>query len=163
MFHSAISLLFSLGFRSRCFRRAAPPARLARFSLALLSQSNTSRCSCSQSRAVSAEFVQSCTPHCRARRLRPCLQGEQRPLRWAPLKPVPPRVPPGARDRLGESQTPRVLAKCISRWRGDLLALGEKGSCNNRSRSTQLFVAEVCVGHGGLHGDSLLVAEGDGL
>ena len=58
--------------------------------------------------------------------------------------------------------TVQALAKCISGWCGDLLALGDEGSHNNCARGTQLFAAEVGFGHGGLHGDSLLVAEGDG-
>ena len=45
----------------------------------------------------------------------------------------------------------------------NLLALGEEGGHNDRTRSTQLFAAEIGFGHGGLHGGSLLVAEGDGL
>ena len=47
-------------------------------------------------------------------------------------------------------------------WR-NLLALRKEGGHNNRTRSTQLFAAEVGFGHDGLHGDSFLVAEGDGL
>ena len=45
----------------------------------------------------------------------------------------------------------------------NLLALGKEGGHDYRTRSTQLFVAEVGCGHIGLNGDSLLVAEGDGL
>ena len=59
--------------------------------------------------------------------------------------------------------TVQVLAKCISRWLADLLALGQEGGHNNRTRSTQLFAAEVGLGHAGLHGDGMHVAEGDGL
>ena len=59
--------------------------------------------------------------------------------------------------------TVQGLAKRISGRCDDLLALGEEGSHNNCTGSTQLFAAEVGFGHGGLHGDSLLVAEGDGL
>ena len=67
-----------------------------------------------------------------------------------------PQRPDGGMDGAG-------LAKCISRWCGDLLALRQKGGNNNRTRSTQLFAAEVSFGHDGLHGDSLLVAKGDDL
>ncbi len=59
--------------------------------------------------------------------------------------------------------TVQVLAQCMSGWRGDLLALGQEGGHNNRTRSTQPFAAEVSVGHGGIHGGGLLVAKGDGL
>ena len=59
--------------------------------------------------------------------------------------------------------TVQVLVRCISRWRADLLALGEEGAHDNCARSTQLFTAKVGFGHAGLHGDSSLVAEGDGL
>ena len=46
---------------------------------------------------------------------------------------------------------------------GDLLALGEEGGHNNRTRSKQLFTAEVGFGHAGLHGDGVRFAEGNGL
>ena len=42
-----------------------------------------------------------------------------------------------------------------------LLALGDERRYNNRTRSTQLFAAEVGFGHVCLHRDCLLVAEGD--
>ena len=59
--------------------------------------------------------------------------------------------------------TVQVLAKGISGWCGDLLALGHEGSHNNCARGTQLFAAEVGFSHGGLHRRCLLVTEGDGL
>ena len=43
-----------------------------------------------------------------------------------------------------------------------LLALGKEGSDDDGSRLVQLFAAEVCFGHPGVHGDRLLVAEGNG-
>ena len=63
----------------------------------------------------------------------------------------------------GEVWTVQILAKGVSGWRGDLLALGQEDGHNNRTRSIQLFAAEVGFGHIGLHRDSLLVAESDGL
>ena len=59
--------------------------------------------------------------------------------------------------------TVQVLAKCISRWLADSLALGQEGGHNNRTRSTQLFTAEVGFGHAGLHSNGVRVAEGNGL
>ena len=44
-----------------------------------------------------------------------------------------------------------------------LLALGKEGSDNDGSRNIQLFAAEVCFAHTGVHRDRLAVAKGDGL
>ena len=55
------------------------------------------------------------------------------------------------------------VSKMYIRMAWDLLALGQEGGHNHRTGSTQLFAAEVSFGHVGLHGDSLFVAEGDGL
>ena len=65
--------------------------------------------------------------------------------------------PNGGMDGAGISEMYIRLA-----WR-NLLALRKEGGHNNRTRSTQLFAAEVGFGHDGLHGDSLLVPEGDSL
>ena len=60
-------------------------------------------------------------------------------------------------------RTVQVLERSISRWRADLLAHGQEGGHNNRTRFTQLLAAEVGFGHVRLHGDGLAVAKGDGL
>ena len=64
--------------------------------------------------------------------------------------------PDGGMDGAGVSEMYIQMA-----W--DLLALGQEGSRNDRTRSTQLFAAEVGFGHDGLHRGCLLIAKGDGL
>ena len=54
-----------------------------------------------------------------------------RSRRRAPLQPVPPRVPPGARDRLGQSQTPSIqLPSELSARRFALLAEQRHSLCS---------------------------------
>ena len=67
------------------------------------------------------------------------------------------QCPDGGMDDAGVSE------KYIQIACADLLALGQEGGHNNRTRNTQLFTAEVGFGHAGLHSDGVHVAEGDGL
>ena len=64
------------------------------------------------------------------------------------------QCPDGGMDGAG-------VSKMYIRMAWDLLALGEEGRQNNRTRSTQLFAAEVGFGRDRPRGDRLCVAKGD--